>query len=286
MSSSDDSYLLDRTNATETARLNAQHEGYITALGYHIHPAILAAHPPTAALKVAEVGTGTAIFLQDLAAAHPSWTLHGFDISDAAYPPPVARPTSLALHLHDAKTPFPAEWHGVFDVVHMRLLTVAMGAREDWTRVARHAAQLLRPGGALQWCESNYNPTFLRTAAARAEDAGVTLRMQEVFDGLYHVLGPAMAGVYEPFTGEAVVVKGALRAAGLQRVWDDVVSSDRDIETRGKFARVNTAVGVNLLKKMRGEDALSAQDLERIEQETASGLYTRFDVHMCIGWKP
>lgn len=48
------------------------------------------------------------------------------------------------------KKPFPAEIHGKYDLVHVRMLVAAM-LPEEWEPAVRNLTQLLKPGGFLQW---------------------------------------------------------------------------------------------------------------------------------------
>lgn len=80
--------------------------------GYYFHPQICLPLAPT----IADIATGTSIFLQEIAIALPSSQCIGFDISDSMFPALDERPENMSLHLHDVKVPFPARWHGYFDV--------------------------------------------------------------------------------------------------------------------------------------------------------------------------
>ena len=83
---------------------------------------------------IADVATGTGIFLLDLAKELPTASeFHGFDISPAQFPKAHV-PTNVQFHVTDAKKPFPPEFHEKFDVVHLRLLVPAMNGN-DWKTV-------------------------------------------------------------------------------------------------------------------------------------------------------
>lgn len=131
-----DVYLLPR-DATETTRLNRQHQIYKDTLGYLLSPKI----PIKGHMQVADVATGTGyvfipaqdnhrsddlgIFLIDLANSilqdlHPHFT--GFDISSSQFPPSSTLPFNIELQTHNILDQFPAEIQGTFDVVHARLV--------------------------------------------------------------------------------------------------------------------------------------------------------------------
>lgn len=89
--------------------------------GYYLHPQIRLPAAP----KIADVATGTSIFLQEIAIAIPSSQCVGFDISDSMFPAPDKRPGNLSLQLQDVKLPFPLKWHGYFDVCNVTIINAA-----------------------------------------------------------------------------------------------------------------------------------------------------------------
>ncbi|KAF2481694.1 S-adenosyl-L-methionine-dependent methyltransferase [Neohortaea acidophila] len=150
MTDSADPYFIPR-GTSEAERLELQH-GYILACqGYYLHPDL---PPLPAGARIADLATGTAIWLREVAAAKPTVECHGFDISDTMFPAPPALPANVTLHLADVKKPFDARWIGYFDVVHVRLLQAAMST-DDWGPVLRNITTLLKPGGWLQWMEDD-----------------------------------------------------------------------------------------------------------------------------------
>ncbi|KAG0161100.1 hypothetical protein PDIDSM_8633 [Penicillium digitatum] len=147
-------YMLDR-NEAETKRLNDQHR-FLVELSNLIHPSI-----PRDLTAVADLGTGTGIWLQDVANLLPNKSvyLHGFDISSTQYPQRHEIPRSgqkpIPLTVHDALHPFPAEHRGRYDLVHIRLLTAGL-KQADYTRVLANARALLKPNGWIQWEEVDH----------------------------------------------------------------------------------------------------------------------------------
>ncbi|OAA62716.1 hypothetical protein SPI_04256 [Niveomyces insectorum RCEF 264] len=79
---------------------------------------------------VADIGTGTGVWLVDLAAHLPA---------------------DARLYA-DALQPFAPALHGQYDLVHVRLLVLALRAG-DWAPLAANLLTLLRPGGWLVWEE-------------------------------------------------------------------------------------------------------------------------------------
>ncbi|PQE14568.1 umta methyltransferase family protein [Rutstroemia sp. NJR-2017a WRK4] len=87
------------------ARLNLQHYLWKDGLGYLLHPSIPLNGPNT---RIADLGTGTGIWVLDLARQLPETTqLYGFDISDAQYPHPKYLPPNVKLETLDNLTPDP-----------------------------------------------------------------------------------------------------------------------------------------------------------------------------------
>lgn len=142
-----DDYNLPR-GTIESSRLDAQHEAYVKIIGYILHPRIASALPADA--RIAEVGTGTGVWMQELQRTCPStWTFHGFDISDAQF----AQNGTQSRTKYDVLNitePIPEHLQGQFDVVHLRLLVCGL-VDEQWAPAARNVLQLLKPGGWIQW---------------------------------------------------------------------------------------------------------------------------------------
>ncbi|KAJ5661902.1 Methyltransferase type 12 [Penicillium maclennaniae] len=150
-------YLLGRSEA-ETTRLNNQHRFLVAISGDIIHPSI----PIDTITAVADVGTGTGIWLADLAKRLPnaqSVYLHGFDISDAQFPPDhtISGPQGrkIPLSVQDGLKPFPPEHLGRYDLVHIRLLTAGL-LQDGYATVLKNARDLLTPNGWIQWEEVDH----------------------------------------------------------------------------------------------------------------------------------
>lgn len=84
-----------------------------------------------------------------------------------------------------------------------------------------------------------------------------------------------------------------MRSAGLVRVDEDIVSSDRDVETREAltangmlaifaWAKLMSARGMPGSSPMDELKKLEAQAYENIR----SGCYVRFDIYIALGFKP
>lgn len=147
-------YPLGR-QSVEIERLNTQHRLLVRATGYHLHPSIERKLPSEP--KIAEVATGTGIFLTELSRQlPPESSFHGYDISADSFTPTNDLPKNVHLSVLDAKQPPPPDLHGKYDVVLIRFINIALRTPDDWMAVAKHASSLLKPGGALQWIEANF----------------------------------------------------------------------------------------------------------------------------------
>ncbi|KAK5991845.1 N-methyltransferase tcpN [Cladobotryum mycophilum] len=154
-------YILNNgAKGIEEDRLAYQH-GVLLDTTKTIIPNNIAEHlaslgrPPA----IADIGTGTAIWLQDLAPLlSPDSRLDGYDYDTTKFPEASELPDNVKLTFADFFKPFPTELLGTYDFVHIRLLMYALKA-EQWKAVATNLRTLLRPGGFLMWDELGY-PTW------------------------------------------------------------------------------------------------------------------------------
>ncbi|RDW83798.1 class I SAM-dependent methyltransferase [Aspergillus mulundensis] len=135
-----DTYVFTR-DFRDNNRINLQHYLWVELFGYHIHPSIPTDSPN---LRIADVGTGTGIWLTDLARRlPPSTALDGFDISLAAAPPPQCLPANITLQHWDLLADeVPSHLRGTYDIVNMRLLVLVI-SDDQIERVIEKLVQLL-----------------------------------------------------------------------------------------------------------------------------------------------
>lgn len=146
-----DGYCLGRSFSSST-RLNLQHYLWKDAVGYNIHPDIPVQNSKD--FKIADVGTGTGIWLIDLNRQLPLSCFDGFDVSADQYPPKEWLPANLSLETLDIHKEIPEELKGKYDIVHVRLfLTVVKN--DDPLPILKNLMDMLKPGGYLQWSEHN-----------------------------------------------------------------------------------------------------------------------------------
>ncbi|KAF2726921.1 hypothetical protein EJ04DRAFT_547481 [Polyplosphaeria fusca] len=144
-------YLLSyrSQNQDEDRRLDSQH-GVITQVilgGNLIHPSIPL---PDIRTFIADLARGTGIWLEDVRKTYFSEnsaegtvipSLVGFDVNAHAFDSTLPFPIQLVQH--DCSKEFPAEHIGPYAV-----------PREAFSSLVSNAMKLLRPGGYLQWLET------------------------------------------------------------------------------------------------------------------------------------
>ena len=222
-----EAYMLQR-NPTESTRLNAQH-AFFLALAHNqfIHPSI----PRQNLRAIADVGTGTGVWLRETAqelvdgahCTHDSsasgvvvddYEFVGFDVSPSQFPLPEDKAVQGNAHVdfvvHDITEPFPPQYHGKFDLVHVRFLTYAIKAA-GLARVVENVVQILRkcvavmmwlycspkrqcslitvsintgPGGYLQWQECDPTDNWATPSTPLIRDTIAYVVSERVARGL------------------------------------------------------------------------------------------------------
>lgn len=108
----------------DSARLVLQRWLWRYRLGYLLHPSIPA---PDEHIKIADVGTGNAVWLTELCATPrlPAQSeLDGFDISADHFPAKEWLPSNISLGRCDALTEIPEHLVGRYDIVHIRTFAI------------------------------------------------------------------------------------------------------------------------------------------------------------------
>ncbi|KAJ5933965.1 hypothetical protein N7454_006294 [Penicillium verhagenii] len=169
----DTTYILSHRSkqAVEHERLNRQHNLIQqTFLNNQLtHPSI-----PLSSLqgRIADVACGTGIWLEEMAhwlsqsetetssknneeeissSVNSVPQFVGFDMNAAAFPENPA--AGIRLVQHDCSEPFEDRYTGQFDLVNIRGMAYAV-TEEKLARVLENVSCLLKPGGYLQWTES------------------------------------------------------------------------------------------------------------------------------------
>ncbi|KAB8258652.1 S-adenosyl-L-methionine-dependent methyltransferase [Aspergillus pseudonomiae] len=264
-------YVLTR-DYLDNNRVNLHHYLSVELFGYHTHPDIHTSDPN---LKVADVGTGTGIWLTDLARRLPQTVqLDGIDITFEATPPAEWLPSNVRTLVWDVKTDPPEDLVGIYDIVHIRLLTLVLLEEEVDSVIAR-VLRLLKPGGYLQWDEADMNSWhILKTNPNNQSDALETLfKLNQGQDKrLSPTYVPSFASRFE--------------AAG----FENVKSEARDAPPHLALAlhECNMLINEILPRKAKNATVLKmVQELmPRFEMETREGSCWAFTRWSVVGRKP
>lgn len=268
-------------------RLDEQHIFTTKTLGFLIHPNITV---PSSHARIADIGTGTGIWLLDVAKTlAPTCQLTGFDLTSSAFPPSHTWPPNVSFRVQDMLLPFPPSEVGTYDVVAARFLSSAT-TRADWARTVENLATLLKPGGWLQWVDS-CNFALYNSAAGTSRAA-----CQEIYDGL-QPFRPADGAVIGLMMREPNNVRreDVFRELGLVNVHEDVFSTDRlqepELELREKGTRNVIACFLGCLETLVEVEG-SGWTKERIERvkgeamrEIGNGVYHTLDQVCIVGRK-
>ncbi|KAF6823009.1 methyltransferase type 11 [Colletotrichum musicola] len=247
--------------------------------------------------RVADVATGSGVWLISLAEiAPPRSELFGFDIDPLKFPPcpptpPIPPPPSspplrpeqpkLDFRVHDVLKPFPEEFCGGFDLVHVRLLALGLKTAE-WDVAVRNVAALLRPGGWVLW-EDTADLLIRAYPPSKAYDEWWWANMRH----------GAKIG-RDPFMPSGLAQK--FQDVGLEKCEQKVWSSwaaDKTTQDNG------TAASLRLIKPSLGaivrdggaETIQTMDDVERIEREMIRdvkerGVQIGFDYFWVWGQRP
>lgn len=224
------------------------------SIGYLLHPSIAPNLPSNA--RIADVATGTGIWLKDLAkVSPPTYSFHGLDISAEQFLPAESLPENVSLGFLDFKKPIPKELCGTFDLVNVRLIIISMGPLEIWRETLMNLMTLLKPGGMLTWTDGN----FLIARGFRGADAGstsghaLTTGQMQLNNTLIKRFGYSFPDMGSLF-----------RDAELQNVQEDVISTDRLVEQRREFTEIGVGAvfgGLgNLSKAGTGEEGYWSEE--------------------------
>lgn len=245
--------------------------------------------------KIADVATGTAVFLRDLSEQFkdPSMELHGFDISADQFPPTEKLADNITLHISNAKRGFPEEYRGQFDIVNLRLLTAAMENEKDWHDVARNSMALLKPGGYLQWIEGTLDQSATVLCAVPGGDPEFSTLLAEGMQKM----GPwskaeRATSTWSPMAWAGMNLSGTLEELGAVEVRQDNTGTDRFPEDR----QVNTRMFIDVFRTIAGAyvgtprgfrsmDELLWWHAKLQEMTKKEKVYMRYEIHAFIARK-
>ncbi|KAH7304188.1 hypothetical protein B0I35DRAFT_445660 [Stachybotrys elegans] len=139
-------YILPEPN-NEVKRLTAQDEVISYSMNNKRILAPIDLSKP--GLKILDSGTADGLFLRSMAPLLTEpYSLDGFDIMPAFFPPSL--PPHMTLALHNLAEEWPAELHGQYDLVHQRLALLGVARSVLIQDTVGFLASLVRPGGFIQ----------------------------------------------------------------------------------------------------------------------------------------
>ena len=184
----------------------------------------------------------------DVAELLPNAQLVAFDVSSAQFPP--SGPDDVKFVVADARNPFSEADHSSFDLVHICALIAALQPA-DWDVVMRNIVQLLKPGGMVQWYESDFGN--LRCLRNNPECVRYTA-IPKLLEKFKSTMGDRLSATGHKLPEVAL--------AHLENVEIDISSTDRVPETRAPWMR--QAV-IALLAWAEKNSVWSAEELDRIK---------------------
>ena len=146
-----DQYVLDRSYSA-ASRLNYQCYLWKDTLKFNLHPSIPA---PQDGARIADVATGTGLWLLDLAnEVPPTVRMDGMDITLSQAPPKQWLPAQVSMTVWNLFDEVPDAFVGKFDVVHIRLVLLVI-PNNGAAPLIQRLGKMLKPGGYLQWDEQS-----------------------------------------------------------------------------------------------------------------------------------
>jgi ubiquinone/menaquinone biosynthesis C-methylase UbiE len=266
-----------------TPRINVTHPQltwHHRAIGYSLHPSIASKLPANA--TIADVATGTGIWLKDLASVSPSThTFHGYDISSEQFLPNESLPSNVTLGFLDFKKPIPQELQGTFNLVNIRLIIISMGPLNIWKQTLANIITLLKPGGCITWTDGNFLIArgFRGSSEKSTSGHALTAGQKQLNASLEKRFGFSFPEFGQLF-----------RDAGLVHVLEDVISTDRLPEQRREFTEIGVgAVFGGLANLSKAGEGWNKEEVERRKEEAVrdmeSGAYLRWDIHVAVGFR-
>ncbi|KAI6911252.1 hypothetical protein D0869_02408 [Hortaea werneckii] len=284
-----DTYTGLTRDQEESQRLNLQHDLYIKSTGFHLHPRIAATLPADA--HIAEVATGTGIWLRSLAAASsqssPGWKFTGFDLSSEQFPSEPER-KGVNFRILDILKPPPEEERRKYDVVHIRLLVCGLKG-SDWRHAATNILALLKPGGWIQWHEGTFAELQFMQSTPLAPYPSAS---REVAQYAVRTLNDNEGKV---LTADVLGLPQTVAEAGFVGVERYLFSSDRAEveETRRLATQVEIGAMIVLARycaRVHSDAGKSEAEVEGLvqkcqEEMKAGQWYCRWDMHVVTGRK-
>ncbi|PYH70449.1 class I SAM-dependent methyltransferase [Aspergillus vadensis CBS 113365] len=265
-------YVLTR-DYLDNNRLNLHHYLITELFGYHIHPDIPVKDNNN--LRIADVGTGTGVWVTDLARRLPtSVQLDALDISFDSAPPAEWLPSNVKTFKWDVKQEIPEELEGVYDIVHIRLFIFVL-LDSEVQPVLERILKLLKPGGYIQWTEVDMGST--RTESANPANSTEALtKMIRLSEGRDERLRPRWVPS----------LASKMAAAGYENIKEDA----RDAPPHLALALHDCNIMIHETFARKFKNPQTAQVLNElipeVEKETKEGSCLSHTRYTVVGRKP
>lgn len=152
--------------------------------------------------------------------------LNGFDITSSNFPASAWLPSNIRFHTWDAFAEVPSEYIGAFDIVHIRTFYSCIKAN-NVQPVLDNLLKFLKPGGYLQWDESDASTLSCKTSSpeVKADAADTIVKIVNTFSKTTSQLQPDwlynLPQTLEASGCEMVAHEKFEPADGLARAWND-----------------------------------------------------------------
>ena len=262
-------YVLSRGH-TAACRLNLQSYLWKDALGFNIHPCIHLGFAPC----IADIASGTGLWLIDVARSLEGAQLDGFDIDLTQAPHQRWLPPNISMTRLDIFEDIPDNLVGKYDLVHARLL-VGVVQQADPVSILQKFLKMLKPGGYLQWDDLDFiNMRVKRVSSEMPTPAFDQLREMIWSHGRYDwLLKLADLATRSGFVDAKIHLYGDR---------DDLVRAfnDQHLMTMDEFALHLTGIG-------KKDEALAFHKVvENAYQESLNGAAICIPRVVCTGRKP
>lgn len=226
-------------------------------------------------LKIADIGTGTGIWLTDLSRRLPSSVaLDGLDISFDAAPPPQWLPANVTLRHWDIKQSVPKDLVEKYDIINLRNFAFVL-QDSDISGVLESIFQMLKPGGYIQWAEPDVASFRLEKTNEDNKDVALKQLLQ-----LSQKQDSRLKPTWVP------KLPAQFLEAGLKDIKSDVRDSPPHLALA--IHECNLTIHELLARKFQNTGLIAELQklMPEVLKETRNGCYYAFTRWTVIGTKP
>lgn len=294
-------YIFQRGHWSGSARLTFQHHYLRDRYGFLIHPTIASAlriddndaqDPSTATdhepLQILDFATGNGVWALDLASrlscSKRTVQMTCLDVSKEQAPPPMIVPDNVSFGIHDVFDEVPERFLEKFDLVHVRLMQVALFKPGSGQAVARNLAKMLKRGGWMQWQETG-TLTWSEVMSDGNGGLRVTGKSSPEMEVVKKYLGFGKTTEWLDRLDQVIAEQGGLVDTALLRpkLRKELLSHDTQVVQWGR-SEAKEATSELFPDDEKREEYLKAFD--EAERRIANGMLYLTNSLMAIGRKP